>query len=154
MLTHHIFRLAACVVGLRKALWIISVCILMRFQILFSETFSCPIIIMFSVNIDFFFCDEDISFCPPWTLASTWQHYRTTYAGNFIQKSFYAHWLTTYVCRSFAPFLRMHLACFELALISSDYFESLLLPQLLRGENDSKQSDEFQASFEHILIIF
>ena len=30
------------------------------------------------------------------------------------------------------------------AWISSDYFESLLLPQL-RGENDSKQSDEFQA---------
>ena len=28
---------------------------------------------------------------------------------------------------------------------SSDYFKSLLLPQLLRGENDSKQSDEFQA---------
>ena len=33
----------------------------------------------------------------------------------------------------------------KLAWISSDYFESLLLPQLLRGENDSKQSDEFQA---------
>ena len=33
----------------------------------------------------------------------------------------------------------------RLAWISSDYFESLLLPQLLRGENDSKQSDEFQA---------
>ena len=33
------------------------------------------------------------------------------------------------------------------AWISSDYFESLLLPQtLLRGENDSKQSDEFQAT--------
>ena len=30
--------------------------------------------------------------------------------------------------------------------ISSDYFESLLLPQLLRGENDSKQSDEIQAN--------
>ena len=36
------------------------------------------------------------------------------------------------------------LKCIEfLAWISSDYFESLLLPQ--RGENDSKQSDEFQA---------
>ena len=34
----------------------------------------------------------------------------------------------------------------HIAWISSDYFESLLLPQLLRGENDSKQSDEFQAS--------
>ena len=33
-----------------------------------------------------------------------------------------------------------------IAWISSDYFESSLLPQLLRGENDSKQSDEFQAS--------
>ena len=32
----------------------------------------------------------------------------------------------------------------SLAWISSDYFESLLLPQ---GENDSKQSDEFQAIF-------
>ena len=32
-----------------------------------------------------------------------------------------------------------------LAWISPDYFESLLLPQL-RGENDSKQSDEFQAT--------
>ena len=31
------------------------------------------------------------------------------------------------------------------ARISSDYFESLLLPQLLRGEKGSKQSDEFQA---------
>ena len=35
---------------------------------------------------------------------------------------------------------------FLVAWISSDYFESLLLPQL-RGENDSKQSDEFQAIF-------
>ena len=34
----------------------------------------------------------------------------------------------------------------NIAWISSDYFESLLLPQLLRGENDSKQSDEFQAT--------
>ena len=33
-----------------------------------------------------------------------------------------------------------------LAWISSDYFESLLLPQLLRGENDSKQSDEIQVN--------
>ena len=33
-----------------------------------------------------------------------------------------------------------------LAWISSDYFESFLLPQLLRGENDSKQSDEFQVT--------
>ena len=33
----------------------------------------------------------------------------------------------------------------NVAWISSDYFDSLLLPQLLRGENDSKQSDEFQA---------
>ena len=33
----------------------------------------------------------------------------------------------------------------SLAWISSDYFESLVLPQL-RGENDSKQSDEFQAT--------
>ena len=34
---------------------------------------------------------------------------------------------------------------FYVAWISSDYLESLLLPQ--RGENDSKQSDEFQAIF-------
>ena len=33
----------------------------------------------------------------------------------------------------------------SVAWISSDYFESLLLPQL-RGENDSKQLDEFQAN--------
>ena len=33
----------------------------------------------------------------------------------------------------------------NVAWILADYFESLLLPQLLRGENDSKQSDEFQA---------
>ena len=32
-----------------------------------------------------------------------------------------------------------------MAWISSDYFESLLFPQFLRGENDSKQSDEIQA---------
>ena len=31
------------------------------------------------------------------------------------------------------------------AWISPDYFESLLFPQLLRGENDSKQSDELHA---------
>ena len=37
----------------------------------------------------------------------------------------------------------------EVAWISSDYFESLLLPQL-RGENDSKQSDEFQAKGEAV----
>ena len=36
----------------------------------------------------------------------------------------------------------------KLAWISSDYFESLLLPQLLREENDSKQSDEFQANLK------
>ena len=34
----------------------------------------------------------------------------------------------------------------RVAWISSGYFESLLLPQLLRGENDSKQSDVFQAT--------
>ena len=34
----------------------------------------------------------------------------------------------------------------HVAWISFDYLESLLLPQLLRGENDSKQSDEIQAS--------
>ena len=34
----------------------------------------------------------------------------------------------------------------NIAWISSNYFESLLLPQLLRGENDWKQSDEFQAT--------
>ena len=37
-----------------------------------------------------------------------------------------------------------------LAWISPDYFESLLLLQLLRGENDSKQSDEFQAKRAYI----
>ena len=41
-----------------------------------------------------------------------------------------------------------------LAWISSDYFESLLLPQLLRGENDSKQSDEFQASKISLLAVY
>ena len=44
---------------------------------------------------------------------------------------------------------RGHLLCHDavisIAWISSDYFESFLLPQLLRGENDAKQSDEFQA---------
>ena len=29
--------------------------------------------------------------------------------------------------------------------VDSYYFESLLFPQLFRGENDSKESDEFQA---------
>ena len=38
------------------------------------------------------------------------------------------------------------------ASISSDYFESLLLPQLLRGENDSKQSDEIQARSDSYII--
>ena len=33
----------------------------------------------------------------------------------------------------------------NVAWISSDYFESLLQPQLLRGENKSKQSEEIQA---------
>ena len=36
---------------------------------------------------------------------------------------------------------------FRVARISFDCFESLLLPQLLRGENDSRQSDEIQATF-------
>ena len=36
-----------------------------------------------------------------------------------------------------------------LAWISSDYFELLLLPQM-RGENDSKQSDEIQATQLHL----
>ena len=36
----------------------------------------------------------------------------------------------------------------HVAWISCNYFESLLLPQLLRGENDSKQSDEIQASYK------
>ena len=38
------------------------------------------------------------------------------------------------------------------AWISSDYFESLLLPQLLRGENDSKQSDEIQARSDSYIL--
>ena len=42
----------------------------------------------------------------------------------------------------------------DLAWISSDYFESLLLPQLLRGENDSKQSDEFQAMQDLVSQIY
>ena len=41
--------------------------------------------------------------------------------------------------------LLCHDAIISIAWISSDYFESFLLPQLLRGENDAKQSDEFQA---------
>ena len=41
--------------------------------------------------------------------------------------------------------LLCHDAVISIAWISSDYFESFLLPQLLRGENDAKQSDEFQA---------
>ena len=42
---------------------------------------------------------------------------------------------------------------FLLAWISSDYLESLLLP-LVRGENESKQSDEIQAKFLCALSIF
>ena len=42
----------------------------------------------------------------------------------------------------------------RLAWISSDYFESLLLPQLLRGENDSKQSDKFQANLRFDLTTY
>ena len=34
---------------------------------------------------------------------------------------------------------------------ASDYFESFLLPQLLRGENDSTQSDEIQATIAGLL---
>ena len=41
----------------------------------------------------------------------------------------------------------------RLAWISSDYFESLLLPQLLKGENDSNQSDEFQAKTRPFRIL-
>ena len=43
--------------------------------------------------------------------------------------------------------------CFtgQLAWISSDYFKSLLLPKLLRGENDLEQSDEFQATGQYHL---
>ena len=63
--------------------------------------------------------------------------YFTTFAVAFISVTQHSH---TSVC---AAFFRLVLL---LAWISSDYFESLLLPQLLRGENDSKQSDEFQVS--------
>ena len=45
-------------------------------------------------------------------------------------------------------------SCSVAARISSDYFVSLLLPQL-RGENDSKESDEFQATnTSHYIAIF
>ena len=41
------------------------------------------------------------------------------------------------------------------AWISSAYFESLLVPQLLRGEeNDSKQSDEIQAKRTGSFIVY
>jgi len=40
------------------------------------------------------------------------------------------------------------------AWISLAYFESLLLPQLLRGENDSKQSDEIQAKRTGSFIVY
>ena len=45
-----------------------------------------------------------------------------------------------------AGILDYYITNLPIAWISSDYFESLLLPQLLRGENDSKESDEFQAN--------
>ena len=52
-------------------------------------------------------------------------------------------WLDSWTGVIFFAFFRWPKA--SVAWISSDYFESSLLPQLLRGENDSKQSDEFQA---------
>ena len=49
---------------------------------------------------------------------------------------------------------KQHLSSFVVARISSDYFESLLLPQLLRGENDSKQSDEGQDTLVPCIFMF
>ena len=57
------------------------------------------------------------------------------------------------------PPLSGHLLVFQgwpisgsLNFIRLRYFESLLLPQLLRGENESKQSDEFQAKLVEIQV--
>ena len=55
------------------------------------------------------------------------------------------------------PPLSSHLLVFQgwpivVAWISSDYFKLLLLPQLLRGENDLKQSDEFQAKLVEVQV--
>ena len=114
----------------------------MGFRILFSETFSCAIIIMFSVNIDFFFL--------------RWRHFLLStmnlsinvaaLLNDMCRKNFYAQRLTAYVCRSSdisqrlwspviavhflawnpelfpeiaSPFLRMHVACFEQILFET-----------------------------------
>ena len=45
-------------------------------------------------------------------------------------------------CTHFLSFIKNFIP--PVTWISPDYFESLLLPQLLRAENDAKQSDEIQ----------
>ena len=53
------------------------------------------------------------------------------------------------------PPLSGHLLVFQgwpITWISSGYFELLLLPRLLRGENDSKQLDEFQAKLVEVQV--
>ena len=69
----------------------------MRFQILFSETFSCPIIIMFSVNIDFFF--SEVKTFP--FVCHEPKHQRGSITERHVPETlYYAQRLTAYVCRS------------------------------------------------------
>ena len=57
------------------------------------------------------------------------------------------------ILRNMLPFINQKKPK-SVAWISSDYFKSLLLPQSLRGENDSKQSEEFQATKSGVLNLF
>ena len=66
-----------------------------------------------------------------------------------IRQFFYA---ITWFVRSLHQ-LKSNWCSVRVAWISSDYFESLLLPQL-RGENDSKHSEEIQTSVRVIGVNF
>ena len=63
------------------------------------------------------------------------------------------HVLRYNVICSFVAQLKSIWCSVRVAWISSDYFESSLLPQL-REENDSKHSDEIQASVRVIGVNF
>ena len=128
----------------------------------------------------FFFCDEDIFFCPPCILASTWQHYWTTRAGNFIQKNFYAHWLTAYVSRSSdisqrlwspviavhflawnpelfpeitSPLLRMHVACFEQILFETRHAKGHEAKCLIGIFQARPERHTIEADIRHKLLL-
>ena len=88
------------------------------------------------------------------TTFTRWKNATVERHGHILYHFFVVDFLKNYVCCYYIVAGNSWLKCDErLAWISSDYFESLLLPRLLRGENDSKQSDEIRANARSVSSI-